>query len=1000
MHFKTLLVSLFFGYSALAQVSPLNGYKANLTTKTYVLYDNKTVVTHTDELVVTSDTGRTELSLNRVLFQGAKSNFKLISAYSLTDGKKTEVSPENIKFSDLQSLNAGLANYSQAVIPIENLKVGSTVYLKYQTTDNTIVQGTTSAAVGISNDVLAKEEYYRIESKKNLKFLPIDWNMFFIFKKGVQDGNKFVEIRPTPEAYMSEGKIVKSAKMFATIAPSWESISKQLFPEYNKVVSGTFPAEFQNIVNASKDKTDPKVQIEFVAGEISKIVTYSGDWTTDRKKIFPQNFPTLMNSKKGDCKDYSSAMVSILRKLGFEAYVALTSRTTVYQGIYKIKQLSTFPMLESFNHVIVWAKDKTGKQWWIDPTNPLVFADTLSRDILGNFALVLDNKSKEVTFLPEQNAIKSDTTLEQTLVINPDNLIQGHGEIKFSEASYLGIGMLERMQGSELINKAFNILINPRVKLNLTSKKKAESRVPSYSFDYSGTGFVTEKGSYKGIAISNPISIGLQNIRDDAESYVGELGVTKFVTTVKNASLVEEYQEDCYIRSPWVDIERYVENKEADLVVTDIITIKKKSILERDARSDEFSSFLHDVSSCARSQVITLAKDTKTDVAALDFEKDMGPSVYKMTESDAEALSKLTGPRYFSSVAQKLTKYYYLRLQKNPNDIEALVGIARPTTDLGYRSGDDHEEAYIHQALAYLQKASELSKNSFNAKLIKERAYDNIYLKKYKEASADFALLYSKDSNSFAASLLAGDLASAQESYKLADQWLANATKLAKTDSEKIKAHSRTSYNLMAQEKYLDALPHSQILVDLQPKNAWAAHNLAILYGNLNDLDKAIESEKKAVELDPFPLAKSTLSKYYMMKAMKVGVHYLPDPTVEQKNIFEKHLLDALKADPTSESALFHLGKLYLKSSNADTEVDEAMFQKAKSYEAQLVSLKPDHPLTKTLISLIANAKKPKTAEQANAEVYQRILASPGKYVGVYDPKTGKTRLEEVNKGK
>jgi len=81
------------------------------------------------------------------------------------------------------------------------------------------------------------------------------------------------------------------------------------------------------------------------------------------------NPPDLVWERRfGDCKDKVLLTMTLLRRLGVEAYPALVN-TTMRRGI-----ASRLPNPAAFDHVIVQARIG-GRAWWLDPTRPMQEAD-------------------------------------------------------------------------------------------------------------------------------------------------------------------------------------------------------------------------------------------------------------------------------------------------------------------------------------------------------------------------------------------------------------------------------------------------------------------------------------------------------------------------------------------------------------------------------------------------------------------------------------------------
>lgn len=910
--------------------------------RTYIEDSGRIVTFVENEFIVKNETGRMELSLNRIPFTGKNSNFRLVKAYSQNQKQIFLVSPDEVSISALQNVQFGLTDYKQAIVPMSNLKVGSRVYFSYEVVEENSTFNYGEGAIVISNSSLGRQEVYRYESKKPLKTVFLDPENYYLMKQGQSNGNYFVELSASPVAYQNVGKHIVSASLMVSTADSWLSVNKNLSPEYDKILTQALPKELQAIAIKVKTLQEPKEKIEYAAKEISKIITYSGDWRTEKNRFVPQSFQSLIKSKKGDCKDYSSVMTAILRNAGFTAFPALILKSPTFVGKERLLKISKLPGVSTFNHAIVWAKDPSGKQWWIDPTNPLVFADTLSGDILGNYALILDSKSQDVSFLPEQNSSLSDITVEQSMILSPDGLVQATGKIQFSETGFLSIGMVERMAGAAGLNKLLGFILHPRKGIEINSKKRTETRIPDYIYSFASKNFI-EFGSKKErlFAQPNPVENVFRNVNPENDSYVGELGTFKLVTKIKNVNTPDEFESDCLVLSPWINVERYVENKNQDLIVTDTITTKKRVITKEEMKSDDFSIAMSDLRACLASYEIPLDQNVYSKSPEdIEIESKLGPPIQKMSVEDMYRLEKLSGPSLQGLASRKMLKYGLLQLQKNPNDVDAMFASASGIINLGYVSGTTYQKSYIKEAIDRLNKAAAIESPSRN-KILKKRAQAFLYLGDFKSASADVSALIKLEPNAFSTRTVASDLARLQKAYPLAEQWLKAAGAIAKTVDEKTLYNGKMAHLYIDQQKSKEAILHYEEVIKLDPKNAWAYHNASAAYAQAKNIDRAIELELKAVQIREFGLAKKTLSDLYVCKAGYPIYFHCVDNNVRIKSQQREALfLESLKWNSENEWALEGIAEYYYSSFQKNPS-DRLVLEKAKTYFDQAIRLNP-----------------------------------------------------------
>lgn len=106
------------------------------------------------------------------------------------------------------------------------------------------------------------------------------------------------------------------------------------------------------------------------------------------------------------------------------------------------------------------------------------------------------------------------------------------------------------------------------------------------------------------------------------------------------------------------------------------------------------------------------------------------------------------------------------------------------------------------------------------------------------------------------------------------------------------------AYELMNQEKYLDAIELYEKALEINENNASAWINLGLCYRHINDFDKAIQHYNKALQIDP----------EYALAYNNMGwVYHLRGDEEKAAECYKK----ALKIDPAHDKALVNLTNIY-----------------------------------------------------------------------------------------
>ncbi len=136
----------------------------------------------------------------------------------------------------------------------------------------------------------------------------------------------------------------------------------------------------------------------------------------------PHDATEVLTNGYGDCKDQSILAVTLLRKLGIEAYPSLI--VTRSRGIPD----NSIPSV-NFDHMIVHIPAQQGMDAiWMDTTGETSLYPGFSIGIEGQPALIVKDSSDNITFLPTLSAAQHTAELELIF----DKFEDQHTEAKFS----------------------------------------------------------------------------------------------------------------------------------------------------------------------------------------------------------------------------------------------------------------------------------------------------------------------------------------------------------------------------------------------------------------------------------------------------------------------------------------------------------------------------------------------------------------------------------------
>jgi len=165
------------------------------------------------------------------------------------------------------------------------------------------------------------------------------------------------EPRPS-ENHLPDGFQIYNRVRLSTM-DSWRKVSSWAYGLYSK--PNELPAEtlakVETIAKASQDPADRITEAVRLVEDNIRYVSIS----IAAASYVARPAATVVHDGFGDCKDKSTLLVAILRKLGIEAYPALTD-TDDGQDLQ-----NRLPSTGAFDHMIVLIKYQ-GENHWIDPT--------------------------------------------------------------------------------------------------------------------------------------------------------------------------------------------------------------------------------------------------------------------------------------------------------------------------------------------------------------------------------------------------------------------------------------------------------------------------------------------------------------------------------------------------------------------------------------------------------------------------------------------------------
>ena len=353
--------------------------------------------------LVLKEPARQEMGILSTSYNSQTSKMRVVEAHTQNANRVVKVQPEFIQDKPLASTLNGFDQINQVMIAYPQVDIGSKLHLKLETTYSAPpFPGFFSTSFVYGFQRAEKNSSALIRSKLPLFVAANDPEKYLEIKSWREGEEYFLSIqlkRPIFLKPMEEQRASINEGSFPWVdistAEDWTSMVKPALAQYESRIEAELPKLFSHIRRRAEKLESSKAKIDFVTSELAESMHYLGDWRPINGGYIPRPLSIIASTRFGDCKDFSAATTAILRKLGFEANVALITR-----GVDPLLSPNKLPQVGAFNHAIVWAKDKD-REYWIDPTNPSSFSQGILEDLADRPALVLHPQKPFLTKTPQ-----------------------------------------------------------------------------------------------------------------------------------------------------------------------------------------------------------------------------------------------------------------------------------------------------------------------------------------------------------------------------------------------------------------------------------------------------------------------------------------------------------------------------------------------------------------------------------------------------------------------
>jgi tetratricopeptide (TPR) repeat protein len=645
---------------------------------------------------------------------------------------------------------------------------------------------------------------------------------------------------------------------------------------------------------------------------------------------FPKSLDKIANFKIGDCKDFSTATVAMLRALGLKADVALTYRKSHDRTISNIMSTPinpAMPLLDLFNHAIVHVQ-LADKEVWLDPTNIVSNSRIVYDDIANSPAVVLSSKTTALSHIPESSQTENTLSITKTLKINLDDTadIDGHFESQGEYAKELMEVAIYK--NTDIAKKAILSLfgVNPNqnqkqtIMEGLNFKDRLAQKINTNIKVVSEKVFKNEKDKkFLYVPLPDRLMVYVMPGKDRvSDFYVGSLGQETVVTKINGYDYGPK-NFGCVALTPWYRIERKLIKTPEGFEVHDQVNFLKSTISASDINSELYSVNLSDIQHCAMEQEIQ--------VTELDPKTDFKTRTAGFTEDAFENLTKITGTESIDAILRCKNIVDNLLYTDSTNKTYRVLEV-RALSGINFKSNLVDRTDYNKETGKLLEQLYKESPQDEN--VLVQMTYQAIREKNLDDAKKFFKLTYQFHKKDFRLYRLGGNLSWKLKDYKTAESSYKKALSFM-TDPLDISLMYSTLAQISEEQKNVDqALDYFQRAIKYNEKDAWLYSGYVHYLLKLERWDLAIENGEKMLKIADFGVGRTLLAKAYANKAAQISRYTAGTSDPKADEIKSQYCLLAMKYDDKNFQCLFILSNYYHRT--AKKQQDLARAQKAVDY--------------------------------------------------------------------
>ncbi len=868
--------------------------------------DGSSLYTISWDYKITKEKGVQDLAVYKISFDPSTEEVTVLSAQVDNGGQIHKVNNSNIQKSTVAAKDQGLVNINEIAVPFSQLKVGSKVNVKYKILLKPGAFGKFySGFFSYGENLFVKKDSLKIVSPKKLFFKSKDLTGLLKISQHKDKQNNFIfeahMSRPFTNTLVEElGALANKDRVSLEVAniDKWDTLRKLFNVRLPAAKSTSLPQELKSVVGTIPASLPIDKKLDLLLKYVTTKYRYLGDWRGQGKYI-PKPLNKIVEDKFGDCKDFSTLMLAMLKEMDINANYALVDRS------YRSAEVneSNIPSISYFNHMIVRVEDK-GVVFWVDPTNGYSVGTKIRKDISDRNAFVLGETGPIFEKIPKLDYSKNSFgILKEYIFTSPTEAAVATVVKTTGENAYISWDAINNKDAQTIQDTMMKtISVNETKVVTDFEFSKNEEKVYKDMV-------INAKYMAKNLGVKNqielahtlrlpPLSIASIFSRISKEDK-GDLDISlvppmNVEYQYKNIFMTGNYPVVCDIESDWVDASRKIEKTPGGFYLKDKFVVKKEILTPLDYANDGFQLVANNISNCFAANPVSYnfesisklakvqssgrapASTGHTDINAVKEEGFAKFSPEKKIIARRELAFKILDASIEDIIPDGLTKedarlMLEKNLEENPKDAGSLQALALYYYRGSYISGKNYEMSGVKRAEQFINKSAEADPKDLSIKLTKIMILNT--LAKNDEAKTilyDQVLKVDKSKIDFQNARNIMRMLNEFKDVARYNEYFDVAFNASKNDNDKGSLYAGRASARSSVDNHTECIADYLKAESLRPLGAWENGNLAVCYNNNNQYDEAISYCKKAIAIADYGAVHFTLARAYRYKGFKL----------------------------------------------------------------------------------------------------------------------------------